>query len=222
MAEAALALPITEDTGRFFSGSLTNFKDIQKDETNISQDVFFRFLPIDVPRPSGIVNEYISWSIANDEIKEMDPISSQGVINSELYTTEHFFEKKLNAFEREVVNQKTEAILKLAAEDSDWTRDGILPPNDFVVSSTIAIVENLAFKGIFDFKISPSIEEGIVLTFKERTKKLYFELYNDEQFGYIIEDLKNNQVLENRNVDSIDHITEVISEFVHCDNGFSL
>jgi hypothetical protein len=73
----------------------------------------------------------------------------------------------------------------------------------------------LADQKIFNYKISQSIEEGIMVSFKNNSQRLYFEIYNDGQFGYIIEDYRKKSIIENKDVDNLEDFTYRVSQFLN-------
>ena len=64
-------------------------------------------------------------------------------------------------------------------------------------------------------RITDTVEQGLCLVFKNNTKVLYLEIYNDGEKGYIIEDFKEKIILKNEVVFTSYEIVSVINEFMN-------
>jgi hypothetical protein len=87
------------------------------------------------------------------------------------------------------------------------------PPNEFVFNFSKNFIKNLINNKLQPYRISPSAEEGICFMFKKDYKILYFEIYNDKEMGYIIEDEKNKKILDNKNIKDENEILQVLMNF---------
>lgn len=91
--------------------------------------------------------------------------------------------------------------------------EGITLPNEKVIDFACQLIKDLASKNIFPNNIATSAEEGLCLIYTKSNKSLYFELYNDGDLGYIIEDSKNKLVIENEDVNSLSEVEDTIFSF---------
>jgi hypothetical protein len=87
------------------------------------------------------------------------------------------------------------------------------PPNAYVLNFSKAFINNLIENGLKNFEITPSAEEGICFIFRRNNNVLYFEIYNDEEMGYIVEDEKKKIVIENKEISSEEEIIKVLQNF---------
>lgn len=66
-------------------------------------------------------------------------------------------------------------------------------------SPTLEPILKLINLGYYPHRIN-YLEEGTCYEYKHENKKLYLELYNDGEIGYIIEDFINKEILENEDI----------------------
>jgi hypothetical protein len=93
--------------------------------------------------------------------------------------------------------------------------ENIEPPNDNVLNTAYGLLIRLFEFNVFPDKITPSIEKGLLLIFKNENQKLYIELYNDGDIGYLIEDIQLKKILENVDINDIDKLLDRIINFVN-------
>ena len=128
-------------------------------------------------------------------------------INKELKDNSSFFFKK-------VINE----FFKNLQEEKDYLdSEGIDPPNSESIGLFFYFLEKLAEKNIFPDKVSTSADEGICLKFVHSPLNLYFEIYNDGQLGYIVEDYQKKLIIENVDLDHINLAIKKIQEFLKKD-----
>jgi len=121
---------------------------------------------------------------------------------------------ELNDNQKFFIEEAIEKLNFVIIGDKEYLEaEGVALPNDYVIGLTNKLISNLAPENIFPSNISTSIEEGICLSFKKSSKILYFELYNNGELGYIIEDAKEKKILENEDLNSINEATDKIKEF---------
>lgn len=153
-------------------------------------------------------------SIPNEE-------SGSGYISDKVITRDENNEMNLNSlkvkinnYESLILNKNFMILDELYQNASPWFEEGVSAPNKHSIDLTKTLLYYLANKRIFTYKISPTIEEGIMLTFKNKFNKLYFELYNDGQIGYIIEDTLAKKILDNKDLNSIPESSLTIQNFL--------
>ncbi len=87
-------------------------------------------------------------------------------------------------------------------------------PNQRSIEDACYILNVLSTQNIYPTIITPTIEEGICLTFHKTHFRLYFEFYNSGEIGYIIEDSLSKKTLENEDLKSIDDIPNIVEKFL--------
>lgn len=99
------------------------------------------------------------------------------------------------------------------SEASILKMEGVEVPSETAINLSKELITELAFENIYPIRIGTSIEEGICMTFGNRSDILYFEIYNDGDLGYLIEDPKSKKVLKNEDVFSISQARMDIVDF---------
>lgn len=66
---------------------------------------------------------------------------------------------------------------------------------------------------LLPIRITQSIEEGICFVFRNDQQFLYIEIYNNEEFGIVIEDYNKKKILKNKELIHQQEILEEIIEF---------
>ncbi len=121
---------------------------------------------------------------------------------------------QLTAIQEKFLMQQQLIIKEIENISNSWDEENIIPgPNKKSIELTLEIINNLAVQNIHPNRITPSVEEGMCLTFNNNNRILYFELYNDGDIGYIIEDIKFNRIIENEDVNSTTEVLNKISHF---------
>jgi len=92
----------------------------------------------------------------------------------------------------------------------------IQKPSEAVLDQAYHTIQELAVLNIFPEKLEPSAEDGICIQYKNKNAhNLYFELYNNGEFGYLIEDPMLKKVIHNEDFDHIDDALQSIQAFVN-------
>lgn len=86
-------------------------------------------------------------------------------------------------------------------------------PNDSVKDFSQNVIYFLAYHSIYPEKLTITVEGGICLVFYNESERLYLELYNEGDIGYIIEDKKNRKLIENKNLNSLNEIIQRLKKF---------
>jgi hypothetical protein len=139
---------------------------------------------------------------------------TRGIMSEEV-VSEEISINNLNRTEQIVLDRNKSIINEIANGINPWESEGVKSPNLFSINNTNRLLMLLADKKIFNYKISQSIEEGIMVSFKNNSQRLYFEIYNDGQFGYIIEDFRQKSILENKDVDTLEDFAYRVSQFLN-------
>lgn len=95
-----------------------------------------------------------------------------------------------------------------------FNEEGINPPNEKATSYAKELLSTLAYNKINPAKISTLAEEGIAFKFQRENKIMHFEIYNNGEIGYIIEDFKQKKTLENRDIFSFEEAFNSINSFL--------
>lgn len=92
--------------------------------------------------------------------------------------------------------------------------EGVNPPNEWALDKSKELIFELLKLKISYYQIEPSYDEGIAFIFKNTVQKMYLEIYNDGQIGYIIEDYQKKSILENNDVKSIYEAKNRVKKFI--------
>lgn len=98
-------------------------------------------------------------------------------------------------------------------EQKRFQEEQVELPNQLVIDRTFDILSTLSNQNIYPTLITPTIEEGMCLAFIKAQFRLYFELYNSGEVGYIIEDAVLKKIVKNEDLESIKEITSIIEKF---------
>lgn len=158
-------------------------------------------------------NDFVSNN-SNEVITMRDLINLKS-INNKVDSILSIIEFRLNDIDDLMVKyfiNKVDEIYKM--RDSIREEYDFNPPNDYVINYSKNFIKNL-FNNVKipPDRITPSAEEGLCFVFKKGNKVLYFEIYNDKEMGYIIEDEKRKIIIDNKNVSSEEDIIKVLLSF---------
>lgn len=80
----------------------------------------------------------------------------------------------------------------------DWSDEDIqIGPIDKILHNVKELIPELIANNLIPSRITPSAEEGLCLIFREATKAIYVEFYNDGDIGLISEDFVAKKILDN-------------------------
>lgn len=154
--------------------------------------------------------------------KELGPIPNDYLNKQMLYLISYGREQTFE-FEDFHINLSNQAIKML---NNAFSRDvnlqieeGINLPNSEAISNTKRIINELIISNHIPDSIRITVEEGISLNFKKGNQMMYFEVYNNGELGYIIEDRIKLRIVNNQDVSTIDQAINVITDFlgIKCD-----
>lgn len=86
-------------------------------------------------------------------------------------------------------------------------------PTDKVINNSKSLLYEILHHNIYPEDISTSDEGGICLTFRIKNKRMFLELYNDGEIGYIVENIKDKKLIENDTLHSINQSKDKIINF---------
>jgi len=95
-----------------------------------------------------------------------------------------------------------------------FLEEGIVPPNEKVINYASELLSILILNQIIPAKISTLAEEGIAFKFQRETKVMHFEIYNNGEIGYIVEDFKQKKTLDNKDIFSFEEAFDSINGFL--------
>jgi len=96
-----------------------------------------------------------------------------------------------------------------------FTSEEIQKPSEDVLDKAYNTIQELALLNIFPENLDPSADDGICIEFKNgHAHNLYFELYNNGELGYLVEDPRLKKIIHNEDFDHIDDALQSIQAFV--------
>lgn len=95
----------------------------------------------------------------------------------------------------------------------EWSEDDVKGPNSYVINYSEELVRQLVDNDLLPLRITQSIEEGISFVFKNKMMFFYLEIYNDKEFGILIEDYTNKSIVNNKEVFNHQEILEELTVF---------
>lgn len=98
----------------------------------------------------------------------------------------------------------------IEAVGDDWNEEGVKGPNAYVLDLSRELARQFVDNDIYPITVTQTIEEGASFVFKNSTKMLYLEIYNDKEMGIITEDFERRQILSNKQIESqVDVVREL-------------
>jgi hypothetical protein len=180
-----------------------------------------------IPRVTEFIDEYTVWKKeGNSSDERFVPIQTTKKISPQSFflsdTNIDLPESKkttsgevILGSEQSLIFENLVTNLKQAIrQDEEYLREeGAEQPAERVFMKTVNLVRDLAYYNIFPYDLTTTIEGGLCLIFKNEEQRLFLELYNDGDIGYIIEDIKTRNLLENIDLDSISATINRIRKF---------
>lgn len=112
-----------------------------------------------------------------------------------------------------IFHEMIEDLYKAIDFDKEYLEEGGLElPNKEVINKAIYLIHSLSSENIFPKEITTTVEEGICLIFESKTFTLYLELYNYGEIGYMLENTKNEELIENEIFISLSEVRSKISQ----------
>lgn len=109
------------------------------------------------------------------------------------------------------INSLLEKIIKI--KNNDCINEEIEPPSPDVFYEAESLIILLAERNFFPFRISESAEGGLCFYFKNNSRIFYFEIYNDGDKGFIIEDTINKKIIKNLDIEKFDSLIDELVNF---------
>ncbi len=139
-----------------------------------------------------------SSSYFEKEVEENE-LTDDGVLN------------RKQKYQYDLLYKKLES--NIIGETQYLIEEGIELPNELVIDFAQNILYFLAYYSIYPDKLTTTVEGGICLIFYNGSERMYLELYNEGDYGYIIEDLESKKLKENKNLNSLDEIIQRLRRF---------
>ena len=96
-----------------------------------------------------------------------------------------------------------------------FSSEQIQKPNNLSLSQAYTTIKELALVNIFPEKLGPSADDGICIEFKNKKNyRLHFELYNNGELGYIVENPMLKKIIRNEDVNEVEDAIVSIQEFI--------
>ena len=112
------------------------------------------------------------------------------------------------------IDDLIEELYSLNEKNAVWAaEEEVALPTDNVIESTRQLIEMIMPKLFIPERLTISIEEGICLEFIHSFKRMYVELYNNGEIGYITVNWTTTDILENKSVNNVTEMFNVIKEF---------
>ena len=151
-------------------------------------------------------NESTDKNVKQNSDSKIYTLFTENVFNDIIVKTNFGLKKEIDS-----ILEEFESIIEF--NRSFYNNENINLPNEKTFEKMNSIIEFLSSNNIIPFKIEPSVEEGICMVFKKQNEKLYFEIYNDGDLGYIIENSLNKEIISNKDVSSIEEAVNDIVNF---------
>lgn len=146
-----------------------------------------------------------------------DSASIYFLSESDIKTTDESFintKPELPTFQGYFLMKAFENLYSSIKKEQDrFLEEEVNLPNQHAIDLTCEVLNLLSTQDIFPAFITPSIEEGICLVFSKTKYKIYFEIYNNGEIGYIIEDTISKITIDNEDLGSVKQIPAVIEKF---------
>jgi len=112
-----------------------------------------------------------------------------------------------------IFHEMIEDLYKAIDFDKEYLEEeGLELPNKEVINKAVYLIYSLLAENIFPKEITTTVEEGICLIFESKTFTIYLELYNYGEIGYMLENTKNEELIENEIFISLSEVRSKISQ----------
>lgn len=85
-------------------------------------------------------------------------------------------------------------------------------PSKKSIKKTEKLLNRLHSKNLFEDDLLVIADGGLCLVFRKEQKTMYFEVYNDNEMGYLIDE--NNKILANKDLKKIADVEKTIYDFL--------
>ena len=101
----------------------------------------------------------------------------------------------------------------------EWDKEyNTVGPTKEVLNFAREIIPELIEKDIIPYRMAPTVEEGLCMIFENSDMRLYLEIYNDGDIGYISENFKTKEKQKNEDITK-DHIVPHLVSFFEESNA---
>jgi hypothetical protein len=146
-----------------------------------------------------------SWQVQNKEYTK-NQYTSVSTVNNSTQIQYDLLKSYILLYARKCFDQ-LDVIADTSTEDED------LPsPNQASLRIARSFIEKLAVIQKLPKRISTTAEGGVCFVFSNSEERLYFEIYNDEEMGYISEDLSKKRIMRNHDVSTLDEMLGIINK----------
>jgi hypothetical protein len=105
-------------------------------------------------------------------------------------------------------------IEKIATDKHKIAKEyNIDPPNAYTINLSKSFTVQLFNENIIPHRITFSADGGMCFVFKNNKYMIHFEIYNDKEMGYIINDIKKKEIIRNENITNLDQIMKIVYSF---------
>jgi len=162
-----------------------------------------------------------SYSSSDQLFISSHPLSDIFILLNKSYVYDANISSKENIRGRMEINSQQYMLDKqindisiIAKDSKSWKQEyGVESPSNRVLLDALQLIQKLATNNYFPCRVTPTIEEGICLVFKKGNYKLYLEIYNAGDTGYLVEDFVFHKIIESKDVLNRDFMPIIIEDF---------
>mgnify|MGYP006280603053 FL=1 len=122
-------------------------------------------------------------------------------------------DETLSQEQQNVIQEIIKDLFEAIEFDKEYLEEeGLELPNKEVINKAINLIYLLSNEDIFPKETTTTVEEGICLIFEDESFHLYLELYNHGEIGYMLENSKTNELIENEIYVSLSDVKSKISQ----------
>lgn len=111
----------------------------------------------------------------------------------------------------EIIKKMHETIL---IEDGYLENENEEIPSIEIIQKTTELLTQLSVLDIYPERVNTSIDGGMCLIFEKLPLRLFLELYNNNEIGYIIEEINLKRLIENEEIKTLEETKNKIVNFL--------
>lgn len=171
--------------------------------------------PIEPPPRSESTIEFISSESTQEKELNKNVFQKEesfySFANSAIAITRSIFNEIDVNLKASKENEYREKLLQI--KRINFNSEEIEPPSEKVFQDAYFLIEKLINNNFFPDRISESAEGGLCFYFYQGSKGLYFEIYNNGEKGYIMEDISQKKIIKNYDISSYKELITELENF---------